>query len=192
MTQEKWNIDTVHSHLEFSVRHLMISKVKGHFNKWSGVLLVDDANPAGSKAEVTIDAASIDTREQQRDDHLRSADFFDAASHPTLTFTSTRVEKVSDEEYKVTGNLTIRGVTREVVLATDYLGKSKDPWGGERIGFSAKTSINRKDYGLAFNMPLDTSAVRGVGLPGTGCSRMPLTVTAPSWFKSISRAYSAP
>ena len=159
MAQEKWNIDTVHSHAEFSVRHLMISKVKGHFNQWRGALTVDESNPADSKVDVTIDVASIDTKELQRDDHLRSADFFDAANHPTITFTSTKVEKISAEELKVTGNLTIRGVTRQVVLAAEFLGKSKDPWGGERIGYSAKTAIDRKDYGLLFNMPLEGGGV---------------------------------
>lgn len=159
MAQEKFNFDPVHSHIEFSVRHLMISKVKGHFNKWTGSLVVDEANPANSKVQVTIEAASVDTKEPQRDDHLRSADFFDAATYPSLTFESTQVEKVSSEEYKVTGNLTIRGVTRPVVLKTEYFGRSKDPWGGERIGFSAKTSIERKDYGLVFNIPLEGGGV---------------------------------
>jgi polyisoprenoid-binding protein YceI len=159
MAQEKWNIDTVHSHLEFSVRHLMISKVKGTFRKWTGAIWADDANPANSKVEVTIDAASVDTREPDRDTHLRSGDFFDAAQYPTLTFTSTRVEKISDEEYKVTGDLTIHGVTREVVLTAEHQGRGKDPWGGERMGFTAKTAIDRRDYGLKFNMPLDGGGV---------------------------------
>ena len=160
MAQEKWNIDPVHSHIEFSVRHLMISKVKGHFNQWRGALTVDESNPADSKVDVTIEAASIDTKEPQRDDHLRSGDFLDAAKYPTLTFASTKVEKLSEEEYKVTGNLTIRGVTRPVVLATEFLGKGKDPWGGERIGFTAKTSVDRnKDFGLTFNIPLEGGGV---------------------------------
>ena len=159
MAQEKWNFDPVHSDIGFSVRHLMISKVRGHFAKWTGTLLIDDANPANSKAEVSIEAASIDTKEQQRDDHLRSPDFFDAANHPTLTFQSTRVEKTGEEEYKVTGNLTIRGVTKEVTLAAEYLGRNKDPWGGLRIGFSAKTSVDRRDFGLTFNMPLEGGGV---------------------------------
>jgi polyisoprenoid-binding protein YceI len=160
MAQEKWNIDPVHSHIEFSVRHLMISKVKGHFNKWTGVLLVDEANPAGAQVEVTIEAASIDTKEPQRDDHLRSADFLDAAHNPVITFHGTKVERVSGEEYKVTGHLTIRGVTKAVVLAVESLGRCKDPWGGERMGFSAKTAVDRnRDFGLTFNMPLEGGGV---------------------------------
>jgi len=159
MGQEKWSFDPVHCDIGFSVRHLMISKVRGHFGKWSGTLLIDEANPANSLVEVTIDAASVDTKEPQRDDHLRSADFFDAAHHPRLTFRSTQVGKVSEEAYHVTGDLTIRGVSREVVLDAEYLGKSKDPWGGLRIGFSAKTAIDRRDFGLTFNMPLDGGGV---------------------------------
>jgi polyisoprenoid-binding protein YceI len=155
MAQEKWSFDPVHSDIGFSVRHLMISKVRGHFQKWSGTLLIDEADLANSKVEVTIEAASINTKEQQRDEHLRSPDFFDAANHPALTFQSARVEKASEDEYKVTGDLTIRGVTREVVLTAEYLGRSKDPWGGVRMGFSAKTAIDRGDFGLKFNMPLE-------------------------------------
>jgi polyisoprenoid-binding protein YceI len=159
MAQEKWNFDPVHSDIGFSVRHLMISKVRGHFQKWSGALLADEAGLADSKVEASIEAASIDTKEQQRDDHLRSPDFFDAANHPALTFQSTRVEKASEDEYKVTGNLTIRGVTKEVALTVEYLGRSKDPWGGLRMGFSAKTAIDRSDFGLKFNMPLEGGGV---------------------------------
>jgi len=159
MAQEKWNFDPVHSDIGFSVRHLMISKVRDHFQKWNGTLLIDEADLANSKVDVSIEAASVNTKEQQRDDHLRSPDFFDAANHPTLTFVSTCVEKVSDEEYKVTGKLTIRGVTREEVVVTEYLGRSKDPWGGVRMGFSAKTTIDRGDFGLKFNMPLDGGGV---------------------------------
>jgi polyisoprenoid-binding protein YceI len=159
MAQEKWNFDPVHSDIGFSVRHLMISKVRGHFQKWSGALLIDEADPSHSKVEASIEAASIDTKEPQRDDHLRSPDFFDAANHPTLTFKSARVEKTSEDEYKVTGSLTIRGVAKEVALAVEYLGRSKDPWGGLRMGFSAKTSIDRRDFGLKFNMPIEGGGV---------------------------------
>jgi len=155
MPLEKWKFDLVHSNIGFSVRHLMISKVHGQFKIWTGKLEVDEADPSASKVEVEIDAASIDTREPQRDDHLRSADFLDAAKQPKLTFRSTRVEKLSDAHYRVTGDLTIRGVTRQVALDSEFLGRQKDPWGGERAGFAAKTSIDRKDYGLTFNMPLE-------------------------------------
>lgn len=159
MALEKWNFDTVHSHVGFSVRHLMISKVKGTFKVWSGTLETDEANPSNSRVEVEIEAAGIDTAEPKRDEHLRSADFLDAANFPKLAFKSTKVEKVSDDRYKVTGDLTIRGVTKQVDLDTEYFGRQKDPWGGERIGASAKTAIDRKDFGLSFNMPLDGGGV---------------------------------
>jgi polyisoprenoid-binding protein YceI len=155
MALEKWKFDTVHSSVSFSVRHLMISRVHGSFKTWTGALETDDANPANSKVQVSIDAASIDTKEPPRDEHLRSADFLDAANHPKVTFESTSVQKVDLEHYKVTGNLTVRGVTKPVTLDTEYFGRQKDPWGGERTGFSAKTSIDRKDFGLTFNIPLD-------------------------------------
>jgi polyisoprenoid-binding protein YceI len=159
MALEKWNFDAAHSTIGFSVRHMMISRVSGHFKKWEGTLLIDDADSSKSQASVKIDAASIDTKEPQRDEHLRSADFFDAAKHPYLTFESTRVQKLKEDEYKVSGNLTICGVTHEVTLDTEYFGRAKDPWGGERVGFSAKTTINRKDFGLTFNMPLEGGGI---------------------------------
>jgi len=159
MPAEKWNFDPVHSHVGFSVRHLMISKVNGHFKSWTGTLLIDEDKPENSSLTVEIDAASIDTKEPQRDDHLRSADFLDAQQFPKITFHSTRVEKIDLEHYRVVGDFTLHGVTREVVLDTEYFGRAKDPWGGERAGFSATTSIERKDYGLTFNMPLDGGGV---------------------------------
>jgi polyisoprenoid-binding protein YceI len=155
MALEKWNLDPVHSTIGFSVRHLMISKVHGRFTTWTGTLVTDEQNPSASRVEVEIEAASIDTKEPKRDEHLRSADFLDVAKFPKLTFKSTRVEKISDQEYKVVGDLTIHGVTKQVVLETEYAGRTKDPWGGERAGFSAKTSVDRKDFGLAFNMVLE-------------------------------------
>jgi polyisoprenoid-binding protein YceI len=155
MALEKWKFDTVHSSVSFSVRHLMISRVHGSFRNWSGSLETDDANPANSKVQASIEAASIDTKEPQRDDHLRSADFIDAANHPNITFESTSVNKVNDEHFKVSGSLTIRGVSKPVTLDTEYFGRQKDPWGGERTGFSAKTTIDRKEFGLVFNIPLD-------------------------------------
>jgi polyisoprenoid-binding protein YceI len=155
MALEKWKFDTVHSSVSFSVRHLMISRVHGSFKTWTGTLETDDENPANSKVQASIDAASIDTKELPRDEHLRSADFFHAANHPQITFESTSVTKLDSEHYKVIGNLTIRGVTKPVTLDTEFFGRQKDPWGGERAGFSAKTSIQRKDFGLEFNIPLD-------------------------------------
>lgn len=155
MALEKWKFDTVHSTVGFSVRHLMISRVHGVFKSWTGSMETDEAHPENSKVRVTIDAASIDTKEEQRDQHLRSADFLDAANHAQITFESTGVQKMDGEHFRVVGNLTIRGVTRTVSLDTEYFGRQKDPWGGERAGFSAKTSIDRKNYGLVFNMPLE-------------------------------------
>jgi polyisoprenoid-binding protein YceI len=155
MALEKWQLDTVHSSVSFSVRHLMISKVHGSFKTWTGTLETDDANLANSKVQVSIDAASIDTREPQRDDDLRSVNFLDVANHPKLTFESTGVQQVNSEHFKVTGNLTIRGVSKSVTLDTEFFGRQKDPWGGERAGFAAKTSIDRKEFGLTFNIPLD-------------------------------------
>jgi len=150
-----WSFDPAHSSIGFSVRHLMISKVRGHFNKWEGTFDYDEADPTKSKLSVRIDAASIDTREEKRDAHLRSPDFFDAAKYPALTFESARIERDGDD-YVVTGNLTIRDVTRAVQLKVESLGRTKDPWGGERAGFSASTSINRKDFGLSWNVALET------------------------------------
>jgi polyisoprenoid-binding protein YceI len=159
MAATKWNFDPVHSTIGFSVRHMMISKVNGHFTKWTGTLLIDDDNHENSRIDVEIDAASISTKEQQRDEHLRSGDFLHAENFPKLTFHSTRVEQIDDEHYKVNGKLTVRDVTRPVVLDVEYFGRSKDPWGGERVGFSAKTSIQRKDFHLTFNIPLEGGGV---------------------------------
>ena len=154
-----WNIDTSHSGINFSVRHMVIAKVRGTFNRFSGTVELDDANPAASKVSVRIDATSIDTREEKRDAHLRSADFFDVENHPELTFTSTKIEKLDGDDYRVTGDLTIHGVTKEVVLDAESLGAGKDPWGNDRIAFSATTSVNRKDFGLTWNQALETGGV---------------------------------
>ena len=154
-----WNIDTSHSGAHFSVRHMVISKVRGAFERFTGVIELGEANPAASKVSVSIDATSINTHEPKRDAHLRSADFFDVEKYPELTFVSTKVEKVGDAEYRVTGDLTIHGVTKEVVLDAESLGVNKDPWGNDRIGFAATTSINRKDFGLSWNQALETGGV---------------------------------
>ena len=159
MAMEKWNFDAVHSHVGFSVRHLMISKVNGHFKVWSGTLETDEPSHTASSVEVEIDATSIDTQDPKRDEHLRSADFLDTANFPKITFKSSKVTKVEDDRFNVAGTLTIRGVSQEVVLDTEFAGRQKDPWGGERAGFSAKTSINRHEFGLAFNMPLEGGGV---------------------------------
>jgi polyisoprenoid-binding protein YceI len=156
MALEKWNIDVVHSTIGFTVRHLMVSKVHGYFTKWSGSLDFDEQKPSSSHAEVQIEVSSVDTREPQRDAHLRTGDFFEVEKHPKMTFKSTAVERTGEGEFKVTGDLTLRGVTRPVVLDVEYGGRQKHPQMGERIGFSAHTSINRKDFGVNFNQVLDS------------------------------------
>jgi len=159
MTTTNWNFDLAHSSVNFHVRHLMVSKVHGRFTLWGGSLEIDDDDITKSRVDVTIDAGSVDTREDKRDAHLKSADFFDVEKFPALTFKSTSVEKVSDEEITITGDLSLHGVTKSVKLAVELGGQAKDPWGGIRTGFSAKTSINRKDFGLGWNAVLETGGV---------------------------------
>jgi polyisoprenoid-binding protein YceI len=151
-----WNIDASHSRVGFAVKHMMVSTVKGHFNVLSGTVNIDEANPANSWVEAEIDAASIDTRDANRDNHLRTADFLDVEKFPKITFKSTKVEPVGDNEYNVIGDLTLHGVTKSVVLKAEYSGTIKDPYGLNRAGFEARTKINRKDFGLAFNALLET------------------------------------
>jgi len=155
-----WNVDPAHAVAEFKVKHMMISNVKGHFAKISGKLIRDEANPANSQVDIVIDATSLETREPQRDAHLKSADFLDVEKFPTLTFKSTRVSKKGDGEYSVEGDLTIHGVTRKVTLAVEGpTPQTKDPWGNTRIGISATTKINRKDFGLTWNAALETGGL---------------------------------
>lgn len=152
-----WNIDPVHSVAEFKVKHMMISNVKGQFSGVSGTLSLDEADVTKSRIEASIPAASINTREEQRDAHLKSAEFFDVEKFPTLSFKSTRVARRGEGELAVEGDLTIHGVTRNVVFAVEGpTAPGKDPWGGTRIGLSATTKVNRKDYGLAWNATLET------------------------------------
>ena len=154
-----WAIDPAHSNVEFAVRHLMITTVKGRFTDVQGVVVLDEGNPATSSADITVNVSSIDTREAQRDAHLRSADFFDVETFPALTFRSTGVRDVSGSEFKLVGDLTIHGVTREVTLDVAFEGRSKDPWGGERAGYSAITKIRRSDFGLTWNQLLETGGL---------------------------------
>ena len=155
-----WNLDPAHSAAEFKVKHMMISNVKGHFTKLSGSLTLDESNLANSRVEATIDAGSIDTRDAQRDAHLKSADFFHVEKFPTLTFSSTGVRIIRDGELAVEGNLTVRGVTRKVVFAVEGpTPPTKDPWGNTRVAVSATTKINRKDFGLAWNTALETGGI---------------------------------
>ena len=154
-----YQIDNAHSDVSFSVRHMVFAKVRGHFTKWTASLVFDEGDPGKSSVEATIDAGSIDTREPQRDGHLKSADFLEVEKHPNITFKSKRVEKTGAGHYKVTGDLTIRGVTHEVPLDVEELGKGKDPWGNEKIGFLAKTTIVRTDWGLKYNQVLEAGGV---------------------------------
>ena len=155
-----YQIDTAHTHAQFKVRHLMISNVKGDFDKVSGTVTIDDSNHALSGINVTIDVASISTREPQRDAHLKSPDFFDVEKFPTLSFKSTSVIRRPDDELEVEGDLTIHGVTRKVRLAVEGpTAAGKDPWGNTRIGASAIAKINRKDYGLVWNAALETGGL---------------------------------
>jgi polyisoprenoid-binding protein YceI len=158
MATTPWNIDVTHSAVQFHVRHMIISKVHGRFAKWSGALQLDTADLTRSSVAVTIDAASIDTQVADRDAHLRSPDFLDVAAHPAITFTSKRVEKAG-AGYRVVGDLGIRGTVREVVLEAEFAGTGKDPWGNQRAGFSARTTIDRRDFGLTWNAALEAGGV---------------------------------
>jgi len=159
MTTTRWNIDATHSGINFSIRHMVVSKVRGRFAKYSGTLDIDDTDLTRSVVDVTIDASSIDTGTAQRDEHLRSPDFFDVAKFPELRFHSRRIEKLDEERYRIAGELTIRDVTREVNLDVEYGGRGKDPWGNQRMGFTAKTSIDRKEFGLKWNQLLEAGGV---------------------------------
>lgn len=159
MASQTWNIDSTHSGIHFTVRHMVIAKVRGRFADWRGSVTVDPDDLSSVSAEVEIDAASIDTGVGDRDTHLRSGDFFDVERFPKLTFKSTKVEKVGDDRFKLYGDLTIRDVTREVVLDATYEGKGKDPWGNERVAFSGSTSLNRGDFGLTWNQALETGGL---------------------------------
>lgn len=154
MSVSKWDFDFAHSSINFHVRHLMVSKVHGRFTKWNGTLELDDSDLTRSRIDIQIDAASVDTKEDKRDAHLRSPDFLDVETFPLITFKSTHIEKGGDA-YKVTGDITIHGVTKQVVLEVEGGEQVKDPWGGTRTGFSAKTRLLRKDFGLTWNLALE-------------------------------------
>jgi len=154
-TAGTWQVDPSHSSVAFSVRHLMITNVRGRFAKFSGTVHVGDT-PEASSVEVAIDAASIDTGHEERDAHLRSADFLDVERYPTVGFRSTRVEQVGEDRLRVTGDFTIRDVTRQVVLDVRYEGAANDPWGNSRAAFSASAEIDREDFGVTWNQALET------------------------------------
>ncbi len=151
-----YQIDVAHSQIQFTVRHMMISKVRGWFEKFDGNVQLDEQEPANTTVDIRVDAASIDTRDPKRDAHLRSADFFDAEKYPYLTFKSKRVEVLNDTHAKLYGDLTIKDVTHEVALDVEYNGSAKSPWGTTSFGFNGHTVINRKDWKLEWNVALET------------------------------------
>lgn len=158
-TTSTWTIDASHTEVEFSVRHLMISNVKGRFGAVKGEVVLDPTAPSKAEIEVAIDLTSIDTREEKRDAHLRSPDFFDVVQFPTMTFTGGTLRGKVDGEFKLTGDLTIRGVTKPITLDVTFEGAGNDPWGGTRRGFSAKGKLLRSAFGLAWNAALETGGV---------------------------------
>lgn len=161
-TTTTWTIDPTHSLIEFSTRHMMITTVKGRFTEVQGTITTNEQNPAQAGAEVTIATASITTGTDARDEHLRSADFFDAARFPALTFRATRIEgspRAPGDEFVVVGDLTVRDVTREVRLDATFEGTGRDPWGNEKASFSATTKIDRRDFGLTWNAALETGGM---------------------------------
>jgi polyisoprenoid-binding protein YceI len=158
MATERWEIDSSHSGIHFSVRHLVIAKVRGQFSRWTGAVVVPDGDFTKASVEAVIDASSIETGVADRDAHLKSADFFDVAQFPEMVFKATRVAPEGDD-LRVVGELTIRGITREVTLEVEQLGQVKDPWGNDRVAFSAKTAIDRKDFGLTWNQVLETGGL---------------------------------
>lgn len=154
-----WSIDATHSHIEFSVRHMMVATAKGRFSDVKGTINFDGANLATASVDVEIPVAGIDTKNEQRDAHLKSPDFFDAASFPVLTFKSKRIIPETDNAFTIIGDLTIRGTTKEITLAAESSGTLRDPWGMDRAGFSATGKINRFDYGLNWNAALETGGL---------------------------------
>jgi polyisoprenoid-binding protein YceI len=159
-SQTTWNVDPAHSAAEFKVKHMMISNIKGSFRALSGVLNLDEADVTGSSVEAFLPVATLSTGDEQRDGHLKSADFFDAEKFPTITFKSNEVKRTGEGEYAVTGDLTLRGVTKPVTFAVEGpSAPGKDPWGNLRIGLTATTRINRKDFGLTWNSALEAGGV---------------------------------
>ena len=155
MATETWQIDPVHSGIHFSIRHFVVGKVHGRFTKIGGTIQIDEANPANSKVDVQIDANSVDTNDEKRDGHLKTPEFFNTAEHPQITFKSTKVEAAGKDKFRVTGDLTLRGVKKSVTFDVEHGGNVKDPWGNNRGGFSLKTQVNRKDFGITFNQTLE-------------------------------------
>jgi polyisoprenoid-binding protein YceI len=159
MTTQRWEIDSSHSGIHFSVRHLVIAKVRGTFGRWSGTVLVPEGDFRRATVDVTIDASSIDTGVADRDAHLKSGDFFDVAAHPEIVFRTARVETLAGDRLRLVGPLTIKGVTREVAFEIESHGQASDPWGNRRAAFTATTAIDRRDFGLTWNQALETGGV---------------------------------
>jgi polyisoprenoid-binding protein YceI len=154
-----WQLDKAHSSINFSVRHMMISTARGRFEEFDGTFEVNEADPSQSKIEVEIQTASINTKDAQRDGHLKSPDFFEVEKYPAITFKSKRVQKVNNQHVRLVGDLTIKDVTKEVALDVEYAGQAKSPWGTISAGFTAQTKINRKDWGLTWNVALETGGM---------------------------------
>ncbi|GLB61271.1 YceI family protein [Cytobacillus sp. NCCP-133] len=159
MTKIKWAVDPAHSSVDFSIKHMMIANVKGSFNSFEAEIEADPIDLTTADIQFSISISSVDTRNEDRDNHLRSADFFDVENHPAMTFKSTSIVGKGDDEYDVTGDLTIRGVTKAETFTVTYEGSGKDPWGNEKVGFSAAGAIKRSDYGLTWNSALETGGV---------------------------------
>src|SRR5256714_8514943 len=155
----EYTLDAAHSRIGFVARHAMVTKVRGSFNEFAGTATIDGDAPEKSSVQVTIQANSIDTRNADRDGHLKSNDFLAMEEYPQLTFTSTEIKQTGDTSFDVTGDLTIKGVTHSVTIPFEFEGSAKDPFGNDRIGFEGSTVINRKDYGVSFNAPLETGGV---------------------------------
>jgi polyisoprenoid-binding protein YceI len=159
MSKVKWSVDASHSSLDFSIRHMMIAKVKGTFHTFEATVEADPTDLTTANIAVSVDLSSIDTRNKDRDAHLQSADFFDVENQPKMTFQSTKITKTGDGEYNVTGDLTLHGVTKSETLSVSFEGAGKDPWGNEKVGFSGQGSIKRSDFGLTYNAALETGGV---------------------------------
>ena len=154
-----WKIDPAHSSIEFSAKHMMFSTVRGRMGVVNGEIIADESNPANSSVELTVDIAGLTSNDTNRDVHLRSADFFDAETHPEATFKSTGVELLNEDKFRVTGDLTIRGTTRSITLDVEREGEGVDPWGNVKASFAASTTLNRKDFGLNWNVALEAGGV---------------------------------
>lgn len=155
----QWQLDPTHSQVQFKIKHLMISKVTGEFKKFAATVTTEDDDFSTAKIQFNADISSISTSNEQRDAHLRGADFFEADAHPELHFESKRVEKIDEENYKLYGDLTIRGITKKIILDVVYSGIIQDPWGNTRVGFEVSGKINRKDFGISFGMVSETGGV---------------------------------